>query len=285
MFRHIHIMAVSLLAMASCSKDVIATEQQSGSITFACVSEDEDTKAASGITAVPSSIYAACSTMESTERTLWNTTRFTKDGSVYSAGKYWPLTGNLSFYASNKNSAFTVKNGGCTQEFSVTDGDIIAAYARNVTHGSTANLAFEHVFSWIAGFKVKTNHPSATAKITSVSIVSPKTSGTYDYTTRTFVSENVGTDYVYTTAAVYGNTFSALEGSDFILPGTYTVSVTYTVYYGSVWNGTYTRSDSIVLARGKKNVITLTLGDEFGNVTFGVTPISWSGEFNVQERI
>lgn len=282
MFRHIHIMAAALLALVSCNRDVVATGRQN-SITFSCISQE--TKAASGISEVPSSIYAAASTVGATERTLWNTTCFTKGGTVYSAGKYWPMSGNLNFYASNRNSAFTLRTGGCTQEFSVTHGDIIAAYARNVAHGSTANLAFEHVFSWIAGFKLKTIHPSASAKIKSVSIVAPKTSGTYDYTSGTFTSSTQGGNYVYTSSAVFGNTFGGIGCSDFILPGTYSVSVTYTVSYGSSWSQEYTRSGKVTLERGQKAVISITLGDEYGNVTFGVTPIAWSGSFNIQENI
>ena len=89
-----------------------------------------------------------------------------------SAAYAWPTTGALSFYSDNAPAG----NDSVLEEddeetflyrrcFNTTDGDIVAAYALNVSNGASVNLTYNHVFGRLYSIVLE-----AAANITSVTV-------------------------------------------------------------------------------------------------------------------
>ena len=201
----------------------------------------------------------------SSQTQQWTVTA-TRDGSsdTYLTGKYWPYANpSYHFYASNVTMT-SVANGATV----TVDGntDVICAYNDSPTFGSVNQLNFTHIFSRIGGVSVVSSKDYGITDL-SVVIKSCKTGGTYDIRTLTWSNPTV-TDKALTVG----------DNDLYVVPGAYTLSVTYTFTKGD-YVGTFTKTANIELTVGKAHTIDITLAaDPAVPLTVTVKVSAWTSK-------
>lgn len=205
----------------------------------------------------------------STETAVFENIAFTKSGDNYSGGKYWPSTdASYHFYAANTSLSFATN--ACTVSPSDASKDIIVAHLASPTYKSVNTLTFEHIFSRIGSIAI--NAPAGyTIKGTPTIALSAPVSGTYSLNSKTWTTKGTATAQTLATGAA-----GASKANDaYVLPGSYSMSVTYTLVKGD-YEETFTKSASISLVQGKINNITATapagLAEE---IVFKITITPW----------
>jgi hypothetical protein len=188
---------------------------------------------------------------------------------------YFPQSDNLIVFAANKPISF--KEGGFAQEcgFSVSNPwqeDIIASSATwnpsQDNRKSAINLAFQHILSQMT-FKAKGAAEGLTFNIKSIN-VDTKSSGKYyfvkkdgeNYTSNTWVLADDTTREHFSSVTPTNHTSASFTpaGEAFAyFPGTWTVTVNYDVFSGSIQTGSYSKSFQAALTAGKHHIFNLTL--------------------------
>lgn len=252
---------ITLLALASCQRidDPYASMFEQG-IVFQV--EECDTKAPTPITLSDlNTIYVSA-----TGTSAFTNATFTKSGPSFAGNPKvnWPQTDpGYKFLASNvtmSSGSVTLSSGNST--------DIVCAYNASPTYKATNNLAFKHILTRIR-YVSKGSYADGAITVSSVQIKNYGNTGTYSISGDSW--SGIGT--TSTSLTCNGTTDNNL----WFIPGTYTLSITYTDATGS----SSTRSVSQTFSAGVYYDITCTADDsakpvisvttEYDNPTFDST--------------
>lgn len=274
------IIACAVAALCSCNKEQMpSVAADKGGEVILAVEGDAldmtvDTKA-TAISSVPSSLY-----LERTKGTWKSETAMKAAASKsVSSGKIntgWYQTATptaYNYYLANATITFAA--GGSTI---VADNatDVIAGCTQAATTSTTPSVTLNHVFARTGS--VTANAPSGyTISNVSWKIKSTSTSngtgtkGTYNIATKAWSST--------TSLAEQGFTGT----SDlYLIPGTYTVSVTYTLTKGD-YTASTTKTGTVPLTGGKVNNITAAcpvIGDGAQDIVISVSLTPWGDPIN-----
>ncbi|MGM9790844.1 MAG: hypothetical protein ACI3Y4_00400 [Candidatus Cryptobacteroides sp.] len=250
---------------ASCAKSVEPENQDPKEIVL-CVGGDTidmqvQTKT-TAITDVPSSLYYSMTT-----GTLGSETskKVSASGNVGSGkiatGVYQTLSPtSYNYYVSNAAIAFSA-SGSTISAANTTD-----VIAGKVTSNKTnPTVTLNHVFARTGGLTLNSQSGYALSNVSwSIESISGGTGGTYN------IAKNN-----WTSVTALSST-SLTETSDlYLVPGDYTLSVTYTLTKGD-WNQTFTKKATVTLAAGNVNNITGTAsGGNASEISISVTLTEW----------
>ena len=240
-------------------------------IMFYSVAED-----ASRATAVTSlSTFEVVCENSGTSAQVWSIPSVTKDGNLYHTGKLWPSSdGHFAFYAANVS--LTHAAGGPTVSPSTAATDVVVAYTPYDEDDYKHNvpLTFGHIYSRIGTITIvsPTNY---TVTVNSLALSAP-VGGTY----------NVRTGAWTATGAAAAQTLSTGANDVYVVPGTYTLTVNYTITstVDPNYSETLSKSASVTLQQGKVNSITATPPVTSEEIIFTVTVQPW-GENSIDVNL
>lgn len=286
------LMAVALLLLLlSCSKEVeeLTTPVQVSFIPWNPTEEEGEpaTKASVTSSLDATGFYAsAVKGSPGADQNAWSNISFSKSGSDFKGGKYWPLTNpSYRFYASNRPLSYAAGGPTISADNSL---DVVCAYKSNPTYGARNTLQFDHIFARISTVTVNATSPYTISGIT-VWIVNPKTGGTYNLYTGNGRTDGTGWSSLTPAAAsntqLYSNAGSISAGGSntgsnndlWLVPGTYQLIATWTAGVGD-YIETYTTKTStanISVQGGKVNSISCALSGDATGITFSVGVTSW----------
>ena len=267
-------LAMAAVVFASCNKDIdtpVVPEETGGEIVLGVGDGFEaivDTKG-TNITTVPTTLYwgattggnAAGSTAETVK---WATASSSVSSGKINTGKYQTATPTAyTYYVANQTftagGAMTVANN---------NTDILVGRTFGTT-SSTPSVALDHIFAALGTLSVTAKSgytvSNVTWKFVSPSSSATGTAGTYNVRTKAWSST---TALAETTVASGSNLY--------LIPGTYTVKVTFTLTKGD-WTQNYTKTASVALQAGKTNNITanMTSIDPASPITLNITLNAW----------
>ena len=238
------------------------------------LSADVTTKA-SAVTSLDSFFASATTGAAGSESAVWTSAAFTKDGATtdYKGDKWWPNSNpSYHFYASN--AAITFAAGGSTVN-ATSATDVVCAYMASPTYKSKNTLTFEHVFARLGDVEVSAADGYT---ISGVNItVTPKTGGTFNMRTGAGKTDGTGWSSLTTgTATAIANATPGTKSNDiYLVPGTYTLTASWTATRGGYTENIAGMTADVVLTGGKVNKITTTLGGNAEEVVFGVSINPW----------
>lgn len=224
------------------------------------------------------------------ESAEWTNVLFTKVGSYFTGGQYWPDTNAdpFHFYASNQALTFTA--AGATVS-AVNTSDVVCAYMPSPTFKGVNTLVFDHIFARL-GEVTFSAAPDFTVSGISVTIV-PQTGGTYNL--RTGYGQTDGTGWSGVTAgsatAITNSTPGTKVNDFYLVPGTYTITATWTVTSGDFSKTYSNKTYDVDLVAGKVNTITAVLGSDAEDIKFTAEVEPWgalaiaAGEFPVADPV
>ena len=239
------------------------------------ISRSPETKVAQ-VTSLSTFRASATTGAAGSEASVWNNATFAKDGATtdYKGDKLWPNSTNPSyhFYASNADITFAA--GGSTVN-ATNSTDVVCAYMASPVYKSKNTLTFEHVFARLGNVTVTA---ASGYTISGVSItVTPKTGGTYNIRTGAGKTDGTGWSSLTTgTATAIANATPGTKSNDiYLVPGTYTLTASWTAERGGYTENIAGMTADVVLTGGKVNKITTTLGGNAEEVVFGVSINPW----------
>ena len=264
--------AATAVLCTSCQKDELksvssAKEQIVLSLADGSIDMSVATKATE-ISAMPSSINLARTTGTWKSETSANaSSSFNVSSNKIATGWYQTATATAyNYYVSN--AAITFAAGGSTI---VADNatDVIAGCTQGASNSSTPSVTLDHVFARTATLTCNTQSgyeiSNVSWKIKSESGTGTK--GTYNIATKVWSSVTALSEQAFTSSSDL-----------YLIPGSYTVSVTYTLKKGA-YSQTFTKSGTVTLVAGKKNSISCTAtGGSATEIQLGVTLTSWGTE-------
>lgn len=270
--------AVCVLAV-SCKQESVPAGPSSGTEEIVFTANDSFSAEVSTKTSIITSLestgfYASASTGTSSETLLWNNASFNYVSGQYKGNRYWPAVNNgIHFYASN--SAITFNSNGCSVNgVSAKEKDVVCAYLASPTWGVANELAFEHIFARIGTVTVTA---PAGYSVTNLNIsFTPSISGNYNIKTKTWSNEAADTS---SPSKIIASAASTNDNNLWIIPGTYTLTATYTLEKGTgdgKYSESFTKTANVTLLAGKLNSIQTTLPE--GNATeiqFTVSVTPW----------
>lgn len=206
-----------------------------------------------------------------TPKQAWSVASVTQSGSDYKTGKYWPSTDEkFAFYASN--SAMTYAASGTTVSPASATNDVVVAYFPYTvaSYKTKNNLTFNHIYARIGAIAV--NKPDGYDSISDVTLaLSAPVGGTYNIKTSTWT----------VTGSAAAQTLAVGANDVYVVPGTYSLSVTYTLTKGD-YVETFTKSANVELMEGKVNTITATApAGEATEIEFTIEINPW-GDNNIE---
>lgn len=185
------------------------------------------------------------------------------------SNKYWPASGTLSFYGvlpnvnmTNSSGTVTVPVGSSSAPLNGTEDYIVAA-AKDVANAtSPVTMSFSHILAHVGTLTLTGSRAGAITTVSSVSFWHP-IYGVYNLTSGTWSSTGGSASSALACPSAISGTASKSSSNDFsVIPGTYSLSVTYTVAVGAA-SKTYTKSGNFTLSAGRKHTISATLSDDF----------------------
>ena len=267
-----------LVFLAACNKvdvPVVAVEGEEGQeIVIGCGDDELDIQTrATNITALPTTLNWLMTTgtrNNAAEAKKYSATGASVASSKIKTGKYQTATPtSYNYYVSNGTLTQASDKGPVTIAASNTT-DIIAGYAAAST-STEPSVTLNHIFARTG--TITTTAPTGTTlsnvsyKIVQASTTAiVGTAGTY----------SLGTA-AWTAATTRLSTATAITGSSnmYLIPGTYTLQVTYTITKGD-FVGTYTKSGNVTLVGGKVNNITISFPDPPApEIVIGLTLTAW----------
>lgn len=199
----------------------------------------------------------------------------TKSGSSYLTGKYWPASdpGLTSFYASNVSPTFAAS--GPTVTLADCNTDVVCAHAASPTYGVNCPLTFNHVLARVGTITLNTKSGYELSSVTAT-LKNGVTGGTYNLRTGAWSSLGAGSDK--STGAFSGNTSAQNSDNDiWLIPGTYTISLSYTLTKGDyVYNAVNKTGSVTILAGNTNNITTTAVGVDATEIVFSVSLTPWS---------
>ncbi len=289
--RYIFAAAVAALALVACNKEIPAAEP---------VAEEEivftlgaETRATEVTTSNLSTLYVTATTGSNSETSAFTSAAFTKSGSIWNGGKYWPSSNpNYHFYIAN--TALTHTSAGATVSPSNANTDIVVDYIATPTFKATNTATLEHIFAQVGTVKVKVKegYTASGIRIT----LQPKTSGTYNLKTNTWTPGNAGSaTYILGSASAglnittAGGSVSSPDNDLWLVPGAYVLTATYTITKDA-FSKTYEKTATVTLVQGKNNNIGPTTSggveqpnigpddDDVAEIEFSVTVTPWENQ-------
>lgn len=284
--------AVAALAVASCNKDMpgkdVVDEQVPVEFTLAGeITATVDTRATEVSTTTLSSMNVTATTGSTSETQVSNfgNVSFTKSNNVWKGGKYWPASNpSYHFYAANMSMTHTTN--GQTVSPQNANTDIVVGYLVNPTYKQSNALTMNHIFAQI-GTTTITAPSGFTVTDLKVS-VAPKTSGTYNLKSGTWTTKgNAGSAQYLVGTSSSGASISTAGGNTnggdkdlWLVPDTYTLTVSYKLVAGGVSSDTISKTASVTIAQGKNNNISATLPADGAptEIEFTVTVTGWENQ-------
>ena len=216
-----------------------------------------------------------------TDVEVWSNQLFTKVEDVWEQDKWWPNDDqSYRFYATYPTSyAMTFAAGGPTISASNAN-DIICAYKGDAIYKSVNTLAFDHIFARLRTVTVSMVSPYT---ISNMSImITPKVSGTYNLYTGSGQTDGTGwSSTVEGTAtniatAAFSEGVSMTNNDIYLVPGTYTLSATWTATKDNYTQTFTNKTVDVALVAGKTNNITASLTGDGTEIQFNVSVTAWS---------
>lgn len=277
--------ALCVLAATSCNKNDFFGEKKQN-IIFAPAMESIATRAMSEVTQVGDFKVSATYYKSQTLQTYFENQTTTSSGNYKVVGNYFWPDWNLSFFAVYPAMDMTISGGGVTINAGSSsnklqgDEDYVCALNETVTKNTLpVNLKFVHIFANLAGVKFSTQYAGTgtTIAVNELKISFPKY-GTYNLVTKGWSSLGTAesTNLPYPETMSGSDTKSATANIS-LIPGTYTVTIKYTVNY----NGTsvqMSKSAKVSLPAGKKSTLVASFkdSDDLKGLQFSVELTPWS---------
>jgi len=271
MKRKVFVVSAALAAafLSSCTKEDISgtirpeRPGEAVEIRFEVSDADISTK----VTAVTelNSFYVLASTgTTGNESKKWDATA-SKSGSSYGTQKYWPAADpSYHFYASN--AAISFAQTGSTVQAS-NSADLVCAYLAQPVHNAPNTLVFIHPQARIGSVSTSVSNGYTLTGV-SMYLADAKESGKYNISTGLW-SDCVNTDRL---------NLSVGSNDKYIVPGTYNLSVTYTISKGD-YSGSFTKTGQVQISQGKINNISVSFAnDPAVAVSFSVSVTPWESK-------
>lgn len=277
------------MLLSSCQKETIdhsvtvpCDENRGNPISFLASCDGNDfsagvtTKATAEITALDSFYVSATTGQYGSETSVWSQAVFSKSSgsSLYKSDKYWPISDpGYHFYASNVEmvggTACTVSAGSGT--------DIVCAYLDNPGFNESDTLKFAHIFARIGTVSISAQD-GYEIKVSGISISCP-VSGTYSIYKGFGRSDDSG----WTADSETTINLKADSHEDYVVPGNYTLSVSYTLSKGA-WVQSFQKTADVTLTKGKINNIKGTAtGGTASDIQLAVNLTAWdTNDINVE---
>lgn len=234
MKKHLWILAVAALGLASCSNDDVVAENtglnDANTINFRTFVSGATRS--TDITTLQSSGFKVYATETGSTNLYFAEDDFTWDGtsSYTSTTKhYWPSTGALDFYAYASNGSSTITHTANTKVFEITpataatsQSDFVFANTNNKSKGSSADdatyygkngvvLNFRHAMSKVT-IKIVNSNTTLTATVKDVTLGYVDNKGTYTYSGSTTGTNTDGKDSYLLKPTDWSNTGATKTG-------------------------------------------------------------------------
>lgn len=272
---------LSLAAFVGCNKQAVmdapaTQEYPSDAIVFSAAGEGISTSVETKATAVTSltSFNVGCvtGTLGSSETEVFNVV-FSGSSNTYTGNQFWPIS-DAGYKFVGSNVAMTAAATGYTVAAS-NSTDVLCAVLASPTYKAKNTLVFDHIFARL-GDVVVTAAEHYTISDVDIKIT-PKTGGTYSLFAGNGKTD--GTGWSATTVGSATSIANATPGTKsndiYLVPGTYTLSATWTATRGASVETFSNREQTVSLTAGKINKITTTLGGAASEITFGVEVTPW----------
>ena len=239
---------------------------------------------ATAVTSLTSFNVSAVTGAAGTETAVWTNVAFSgnnTDGYKAAApGKWWPSTdASYRFYAAN--TALTFAASGATVA-ATNATDIICAYMASPAYKAKNTLSFEHIFARLGQVTVSA---ASGYTISGVSIkITPKTGGTYNLRTGAGKTDGTGWSGLATgSETVIGNAVGNTANDLYLVPGTYTLTASWTATKGDYTENIENMTCDVSLVAGKINKISTTLSGNAKEIVFNVSIAPWADNNQVVE--
>lgn len=278
---------IAFLSLAACNEQAI-TPDHSGKIRFVAGGPAVTATVSTKATAVTASDLNtngfkvnAVAGSAGADTEVWSNQLFEKVEGAWEQDKWWPNSdGSYRFYATYPTSyAMTFASGGPTISAS-NEHDIICAYAASPTYKSVNTLSFDHIFARLSTVTVSMVSPYT---ISNMSImITPKVSGTYKLytgagqTDGTGWSSTVEGSATNIATAAFSEGVSTTSNDIYLVPGTYTLSATWTATKDNYTQTFTNKTVDVDLVAGKTNNITASLTGNGTEIQFNVSVTAWS---------
>ena len=223
-------------------------------------------------------VLASTGTVGASETQAWAPVSVTKSGSDYLTGKYWPLTDqNYHFYASNASLTFGATGSTVTADGST---DIVVAYLPTPSFKEKNTLTFNHIYARVGSFTLNTQSGYTLSGV-SATLKDGVSGGTYNIFSGNGQTDGTGWSALSAASdralgAFSSSTTAPVSSNDlWLVPGDYTISVTYTLNKGD-YSEQFTKTGTVSLVAGKTNTIIATaVGGVASEIKFGVSVTAW----------
>lgn len=290
-YKYMTLVAIAALAFVSCNKEYTAPAPAEGDeIVFTTGAE---TRATEVTDSNLSTLYVTATTGSNSETSAFTSAAFTKSGSIWKGGKYWPSSNpNYHFYIAN--TALTHTSAGATVSASNANTDIVVDYIATPTFKAQNSVELEHIFAQVGTVKVKVKE-GYTASDIKISL-QPKTSGTYNLKTNTWTPGNAGSaTYILGSSSAglnittAGGSVSSSDNDLWLVPGAYVLTATYTITKDA-FSKSYSKTATVTLVQGKNNNIGPTTSggveqpnigpddEDVAEIEFSVTVTPWENQ-------
>lgn len=278
MKRLIYLAAV-LAIVAACNKEVPASEQMPGEISFAADNMEMEVESKASATTTDNftefNVYCCKSTAKTSP--VFNAA-FSGTVSGGFKGKassyYWPSTDpSYQFYAANYAISNADANGGPYLTVSSNDKDIVVAKNETPSFNQQNTLPFSHIFARLGNVNVVGAADGYSIKDNTLTIkVTPNISGKYNLQGQTWTTS---------TAASAASTVATKTGDNandiYLVPGSYTFTASYTVVKGAYEKTIPSATGTVTLTKGQINSLKVTLpGGAAQEIKFTVTLAAWT---------
>ena len=262
----------AVVAVASCNKDAAPAPAGGASREIILNVGDGmnavvDTKAVTPTTSL-SSVYWGASTGTTTETVKWATASKAVSSGKVNTGYYQTATPTAyNYYAANQT--FTVAG-----DMTVANANTDIVAGRTAQNSiTTPSITLNHIFAR-TGTLTCNAQSGYTVSGVSWKIVGKSeingTAGTYNMKSQS-----------WTAASTKLSTATAITSSSdmYLIPGTYTLQVTYTLKKGDDYTKTFTKSADVTLVAGKVNNVTVTaLGGDASEIVLSLSLTAWGSQ-------
>lgn len=284
--------ALTLAAALSCVKEegaVRGCASEDGLIRFSAqelIHVSSETKAVETTTANLTSVYVTATNGTpgtGGEKTAFVSTLFTKDaGGSFRANEWWPKENpSYHFYGSSAPMSFT--GGACTVT-ATNDKDVVCAFLETPAYGKVNTLELAHVFARIGTVSFSAPRGYTLSDVTTR--ITPRVGGAYNIRTGNGHTDGTGWSSVQTGQQT---AISAANNGLYLVPGDYTLSVSYTLSRAGVtgateWTKSYTRNATVSLQGGATNNLVGTVsGGDASEIQLTITLSQWETEDHTPE--
>lgn len=270
--------AVCALAV-SCKQESVPVNTSSGKEEIAFTTNDSFSAEVSTKTSIITSLqssgfYASATTGTSSETLLWNNANFNYSSGQYKGNRYWPVENNgIHFYASNAEITFSA-DGCSVNGVSAKEKDVVCASLASPAWGVANELTFEHIFARVGAVTVTA--PDGYNVVNLNISFTPKITGNYNIKTKSWSNEAADSSSPIKKIA---SSASTNDNNLWIIPGTYTLTATYTLEKGTgdgKYSESFSKTASVKLEAGKLNSIQTTLPEgNASEIQFTVSVTEW----------